>query len=68
VLGYSSASSCGTADKRERLPQRRLITSAGPHGSVLKIRPPLVFGTEHADQLVERLDQVLAELSLMAEE
>jgi 4-aminobutyrate aminotransferase-like enzyme len=44
-----------------------LISSAGPHGNVLKIRPPLVFGTEHADLLVERLDHALAELSLMAE-
>jgi hypothetical protein len=35
--------------------------------SVLKIRPPLVFGTEHADLLVETLDQALGELSLMAE-
>jgi 4-aminobutyrate aminotransferase-like enzyme len=31
---------------------------------VLKIRPPLVFGTEHADMLVESLDRVLAELYL----
>jgi 4-aminobutyrate aminotransferase-like enzyme len=26
---------------------------------VLKVRPPLVFGTEHADLLIERLDQAL---------
>jgi 4-aminobutyrate aminotransferase-like enzyme len=26
---------------------------------VLKVRPPLVLGTEHADLLVERLDQAL---------
>jgi 4-aminobutyrate aminotransferase-like enzyme len=26
---------------------------------VLKIRPPLVFSTEHADLLVEQLDQTL---------
>jgi len=49
---------------RER---RVLISSAGPHGNVLKIRPPLVFGTEHADLLVERLDQALAELDLISE-
>ena len=49
---------------RER---RVLISSAGPHGNVLKIRPPLVFGTEHADLLVETLDQALAELNLMSE-
>jgi 4-aminobutyrate aminotransferase-like enzyme len=44
---------------RER---RVLISSAGPHGNVLKIRPPLVFGTEHADLLVETLDQAMAAL------
>ena len=50
---------------RER---RVLISSAGPHGNVLKIRPPLVFGTEHADLLVETLDQALAEVNVMSEE
>ena len=49
---------------RER---RVLISSAGPHGNVLKIRPPLPFGTEHADLLVETLDQALAELDLISE-
>lgn len=44
---------------RER---RVLISAAGPHGNVLKIRPPLVFGTEHADLLVESLDQALRAL------
>jgi 4-aminobutyrate aminotransferase-like enzyme len=50
---------------RER---RVLISSAGPHGNVLKIRPPLVFGTEHADLLVETLDQAMAELNLVSAE
>jgi 4-aminobutyrate aminotransferase-like enzyme len=50
---------------RER---RVLISSAGPDGNVLKIRPPLVFGTEHADLLVETLDQALAELNLVSAE
>jgi 4-aminobutyrate aminotransferase-like enzyme len=44
---------------RER---RVLISAAGPHGNVLKIRPPLVFSTDHADLLVERLEQVLQAL------
>ncbi len=39
---------------RER---RVLISAAGPHANVLKIRPPLVFSTDHADLLVERLEQ-----------
>jgi 4-aminobutyrate aminotransferase-like enzyme len=38
---------------------RVLISSAGPHGNVLKIRPPLVFRAEHAELLVESLDQAL---------
>ena len=41
---------------RER---RVLISAAGPHANVLKIRPPLVFGADHADLLVESLDQAL---------
>jgi 4-aminobutyrate aminotransferase-like enzyme len=49
---------------RER---RVLISSAGPHGNVLKIRPPLVFGTDHADLLVEMLDQALAEVKVASE-
>jgi 4-aminobutyrate aminotransferase-like enzyme len=30
---------------------------------VLKIRPPLVFGTEHADLLVDTLNQALLQIS-----
>jgi 4-aminobutyrate aminotransferase-like enzyme len=44
---------------RER---RVLISAAGPSANVLKIRPPLVFNTEHADLLVRSLDQVLQAL------
>jgi 4-aminobutyrate aminotransferase-like enzyme len=36
-----------------------LIGTTGRHGNVLKIRPPLVFRREHADQLVETLAEVL---------
>lgn len=41
---------------RER---RILISASGPHENVLKIRPPLPFTTEHADQLLGELDDVL---------
>jgi 4-aminobutyrate aminotransferase-like enzyme len=41
---------------RER---RVLISAAGPHANVLKIRPPLVFSTDHADLLIQNLDQAL---------
>jgi 4-aminobutyrate aminotransferase-like enzyme len=39
-----------------------LIGATGPGENVLKLRPPLVFGREHADLLVETLDQVLHSL------
>ena len=44
---------------RER---RVLISASGPHANVLKIRPPLVFRIDHADLLVEKLDQALLAL------
>lgn len=39
-----------------------LLSATGPEANVLKIRPPLVFQREHADLLVERLDEVLGTL------
>jgi 4-aminobutyrate aminotransferase-like enzyme len=44
-----------------RMRERRVLISAtGPHGSVLKIRPPLPFGPEHADQFLAVLSDVLS--------
>jgi 4-aminobutyrate aminotransferase-like enzyme/Ser/Thr protein kinase RdoA (MazF antagonist) len=37
-----------------------LIGSTGPAGNVLKIRPPLVFGREHADLLLATLDEAFS--------
>ena len=37
-----------------------LIGRTGPHGDVLKIRPPLVFDEEHVAVLVAALDESLA--------
>ena len=37
-----------------------LISRIGPHDNILKIRPPMVFSTEHADLLLDTLDSVLA--------
>ncbi|HEX7265888.1 MAG TPA: aminotransferase class III-fold pyridoxal phosphate-dependent enzyme, partial [Streptosporangiaceae bacterium] len=36
-----------------------LISGTGPAGNVLKIRPPLVFQREHADLLLQTLDDAL---------
>ena len=44
---------------RER---RVLISATGPHGSTLKIRPPLPFARPHVDQLAEALSATLPTL------
>ncbi|HKN63062.1 MAG TPA: aminotransferase class III-fold pyridoxal phosphate-dependent enzyme, partial [Gaiellaceae bacterium] len=36
-----------------------LVGRTGKHGDALKIRPPLAFTDEHAEQLVQALDRVL---------
>jgi 4-aminobutyrate aminotransferase-like enzyme/Ser/Thr protein kinase RdoA (MazF antagonist) len=36
-----------------------LLSATGPAANVLKIRPPLVFQPEHADLLLQTLDEVL---------
>ncbi len=42
--------------------QRVLLSATGLHGNVLKLRPQLPFGIEHADILLDTADQVLARL------
>jgi 4-aminobutyrate aminotransferase-like enzyme/Ser/Thr protein kinase RdoA (MazF antagonist) len=37
-----------------------LLSATGPAGNVLKIRPPLVFQNQHADLLLQALDEALA--------
>jgi len=39
-----------------------LVGLSGPHRAMLKIRPPMVFSRENADQLVQTLNQVLTSL------
>lgn len=36
-----------------------LVGSTGPHDNVLKIRPPMVFGREHADLVADSLGSIL---------
>jgi 4-aminobutyrate aminotransferase-like enzyme len=38
-----------------------LIGTTGPQSNVLKIRPPLVFSRENADQLIGTLDELLGQ-------
>jgi 4-aminobutyrate aminotransferase-like enzyme len=37
-----------------------LLGTSGPSNNVLKIRPPLVFGRQHAELLLQRLEAALA--------
>ena len=39
-----------------------LTSSIGPLGNVLKRRPPMVFGPEHVEILLQILDRVFIEL------
>lgn len=39
-----------------------LLSRLGRHKNTLKIRPPMPFGEEHLDRLIETLDTVLAEI------
>ncbi|MBF9002548.1 aspartate aminotransferase family protein [Vibrio nitrifigilis] len=49
-------------DLIERLRDKGVLTSvAGPHGNVLKLRPPLAFQTQDIDWLVGALDESLQE-------
>jgi len=55
----SSLASAVINGLRER---RVLIGAAGPHGHILKLRPPLCFSREHVDTLVRAIDETLASL------
>jgi 4-aminobutyrate aminotransferase-like enzyme len=41
-----------------------LISATGPHGSTLKIRPPLPFAPHHVDQLAAALSETLTAVDL----
>jgi 4-aminobutyrate aminotransferase-like enzyme len=45
--------------------RRVLISSTGPRGNVLKIRPPLIFSEENADLLVNALAEAVAEIAAL---
>ena len=50
----------GARRVRERLKDKGvLLSTTGPGGNVIKIRPPLVFSRQNADMLVESLDEAL---------
>lgn len=59
----TSAASSVVNGLRER---HILISSSGPWGNVLKIRPPLPFSRENADQLVNALADTLNDPALYA--
>ena len=39
-----------------------LVGKTGPHSNVIKMRPPMTFNKQHADRVVEKLDEVLSSL------
>ncbi|XP_061620158.1 ethanolamine-phosphate phospho-lyase [Phyllopteryx taeniolatus] len=42
--------------------ERVLMSADGPHRNVLKFKPPLCFGTDDADFVVDKMDAVLTEI------
>jgi 4-aminobutyrate aminotransferase-like enzyme len=40
-----------------------LISSTGPRGTVLKVRPPLIFQSEHVSHVMGALDDTLTHLA-----
>ena len=53
----------GAEDVANRLKDKGfLIGTASPLGNMLKIRPPLVFGREHADLFLSAFEETLQEL------
>lgn len=53
----------GAAEVANRLKDKGfLISNMGPLGNLLKIRPPLVFGREHADLFLNAFEETLREL------
>ena len=62
LVGEERVPAAGRAGRVTETMRERgiLISTTGPAGNVLKIRPPLVFQREHADLLLQTFDEVLA--------
>lgn len=57
------APAAAAAVKEAAKAARVLLSTDGPAGNVIKIKPPLVFGREQADMLLAALDAALVQLS-----
>jgi len=66
LVGDTQAKTPATAQTKRLVNLMRergvLISRIGVHDNILKIRPPMPFSTQHADLLVDTLDQLLASL------
>ena len=50
-----------SVDNSAMIERRRILPGilTGPHDNILKLRPPMVFGREHADFFLGVLDDML---------
>ena len=46
----------------DMMQKRILLSTDGPDHNVIKIKPPMVFSTENADELVLNLSEVLGNM------
>ncbi|MDT9592858.1 aminotransferase class III-fold pyridoxal phosphate-dependent enzyme [Nocardioides zeae] len=65
--GVDEPGTTTAADVINLMRRRRVLTSVcGPHGSTLKVRPPLPFSSGDVDRFCTELDAVLGELEAAA--
>ena len=50
---------CAKLKKQDKI----LLQSDGPHNNVLKFKSPMVFSEENAKQLLNALDETMAEIT-----
>ena len=66
LVGDRGAKTPATAETKRLVNRMRergvLISRIGVHDNILKIRPPMPFSRQHADLLVDTLDEALASL------
>jgi 4-aminobutyrate aminotransferase-like enzyme len=43
-----------------------LIGTDGPYNNVLKIKPPIIFSMYNAKKLIQKLEEVLTKLKILA--
>jgi 4-aminobutyrate aminotransferase-like enzyme len=50
-------------DVKDQLKDRFILTGIdGPHQNVLRIKPPICFNIENAEEVVKNIDEILSQM------